>query len=134
MAKTKSELGRMSRNKGKRFERQCREIMADITDWPYWNRTQRGDKQWGGDLSPCDKNGRIVYLNNTEGGSYYVECRARATLTKGTMMTWWQDVELMARQGEMGQWILLCKQDRGPVLAICSVDQKLGTNLKARIY
>jgi len=134
MAKTKSQIGRASRNKGKRFERQCVAVMHSITGWPFWKRTQRGDKQWGGDLISCDATGKLVTIVPSGGYSYYVECRARATLRRTELMTWWQDVEAMARNGGATRWILLAKQDRGPVLAICSWEQALGTNLVVRIH
>ena len=133
--KTRSAIGRMSRNKGKRFERQCREIMADISGWPYWKRTQRGDKQWQGDLEMCHEDGQKrvgIYL--AEEPTYYVECRARATLTADKIIQWVQEVEAMWITGGIDRGVLICKQDRGPVLAICSWEQEIGRQLNARIY
>jgi len=135
MTKTKQQIGRASRNKGKRFERACRDVMWDITGWQWWKRTQRGDKQWQGDLVPCDESGgcvtSLVADNSTVG---YVECRARGTLTSGMMNEWFMDVQTMAKKGGFAVSVLLCKQDRGPILAVCSWEQKLGMTLTARIY
>ncbi len=46
MARTRQQAGKLSRNKGKAFERKVvRDIMPKLTGWAYWKRTQRGDKQ-----------------------------------------------------------------------------------------
>ncbi len=136
MAKTKAQTGRASRNKGKRFERACREVMWDITGWQYWKRTQRGDKQWQGDLVACHENGTgLTPLESVEGGTYYVECRARGLLTAGIIAKWVDEVRDKAIDVSAASlWVLLCKQDRGPILAVCSWEQQLGETLKARIY
>ena len=135
MAKTKQQIGRASRNKGKRFERACRDVMWDITGWQYWKRTQRGDKQWAGDLVVCMEDGSSgPFTEPFVATSYYVECRARGTLTSGMMNEWFMDVRTMAQKGKFERSVLLCKQDRGPILAICSWEQKLGIALVARIY
>ena len=134
MTKTRQQIGRMSRNKGKRFERDCRSIMWQITQWQWWKRTQRGDTQHGGDLIPCKENGSPL-LDAGIIPRYYVECRARATLSSGTIVKWVDEVRDKAIDLSAATlWVLLCKQDRGPILAICSWEQELGENLKARIY
>ncbi len=134
MAKTKQQIGKASRNKGKNFERQCRGIMHQLTGWPYWKRTQRGDKQWAGDLASCDEVGKLVSVVPPGGHTYYVECRARATLRTTELIQWWFDVGIMARDAVALRWVLLAKQDRGPVLAICSWEQRVGAELVARLF
>jgi len=127
--KTKSQIGKASRNKGKRFERQCRKVMYYISGWQFWKRTQRGDTQFWGDLVPCNE-----YGQETDGLGYYVECRTRGTLTKGQIAKWVDEVQTKAGEAMAERWVLLCKQDRGPVLAICSVDQLASATYKARIF
>ena len=131
MAKTKQQIGRMARNKGKRFERQCHSIMWDISGWQWWKRTQRGDTQHNGDLIPCTEDGRPL-LGEGIIGRYYVECRARATVGRSSIIKWIEEVRDKA--GDPCMWVLLVKANNGPTLAICAWEQTLGEAWKARIY
>jgi len=130
MVKTRQQIGRMSRNKGKRFERQCREMMHSITGWPYWKRTQRGDLQLEGDLVACTDDSGGVPISVF---GYYVECKARASLSCGMIMSWYH--EALSKKGRKEKVVLLCKQDRGVVLAVCSWEQDCEEPwMNARIY
>ena len=128
MKKTRSQIGRMSRNKGKRFELACRDIMADISGWRYWKRTQRGDAQTQGDLVP-DKG-----PHNEGNPWYYVECRARGELSLAVLKRWYLEVKAKSKAISSDYWVLLARQDRGPILAICSWLNEDNHKLVARLY
>ena len=136
MARTPQQIGRASRSKGKRFERECRAVMSELTGWPDWKRTQRGDKQHRGDLVPCEPDGReltaITCPQLPNYRTFYVECRVRATLSKPKMARWWDDTKMQARKSQAAA-VLLCKQDRGPILAFCSWIQSEEDHLIAAV-
>jgi len=101
-------MGKKSRDKGKRFERYCaKHVLPKLTGHPHWKRTQRGDTQHRGDLIPCDAEGKEVALKN----SYeIVECKTRAKLPVSEIKAWTKDLD-----AESGNWLLIFKQDHGPV-------------------
>ncbi len=124
MPRTRQQAGRLSRNKGKAFERRvAKEVMPELTGHPHWKRTQRGDKQNFGDLEPCTKDGVQVWLDTkslTLTRKYYVECRSRAVLSATEIRKWQAEVQLAATAVGSSYWILIVKQDRGPIWAFVS--------------
>ena len=132
MARTREQAGRLSRNKGKRFERECRAVMAELVGWPHWKRTQRGDTQHYGDLVACDENGMEMVFHDKN--KYYIECRARATLSAKTIGVWFAEVTKAAARAGKPNWLLITKQDRGPTWVFLSWEQQPGENLRAWIF
>jgi len=131
--RTKSQIGKASRDKGKRFERQSREIMAEVSGWPHWKRTQRGDTQHMGDLVECVIDGSPKPQHGFS-TTWYVECKVRGAMSLGMLMAWYQDTEVKARKIMADKWVLIAKQDRGVIMVIRSDENRIGDALSARLY
>lgn len=131
MARTPQQAGKLSRDKGKRFERHvAKHIMPKLTGWEHWKRTQRGDKQHYGDLVPCDEKGMEM---DGVAHNYYVECRTRATLSSAEIMKWMEETEEAARNSGRLNCFLVVKQDRGPIWVLGDVTN-LGAGLLAQMF
>ena len=82
-------MGRKSRNKGAAFERESRGLLASLTGWEKWRRTESGQEQRYGDLvrEPC----RECRLAPGWPEDIVVECKRRHSLTTGMLDKWWND-------------------------------------------
>jgi len=115
MIRNREQAGRLSRNKGKAFERRCcKEIMPLLTGWKYWKRTQRGDKQYFGDLAACDEKGMEI-KGTASCISWYVECRTRAVLSAKEIRKWLVETRQAAEAADAIEYALIVKQNHGPI-------------------
>lgn len=91
-------MGQKSQDKGAAFERECRGLLASLTGWEKWRRSQSGHEQRYGDLirEPCRK----CKLAPGWPEDIVVECKRRRVLTTGMVDRWWN--ETLAKAGVLG--------------------------------
>lgn len=91
------EVGHKSSQRGKAFERKCRDVMTQVTGYPRWRRTVAGHEQIYGDLIPVAESGKQVDLI---GGPIFVECKMRSGNVTTPMWQGWISTCLQMMQNQ----------------------------------
>ncbi|KKN72106.1 hypothetical protein LCGC14_0413920 [marine sediment metagenome] len=110
-------MGSRERNTGARWERQAKKFAAELTGHLHWRRTDGGEKQWNGDLIPC--NGRDGPVDKINAGKFYVECKFRKKIQRRHVKEWIRTI-IKNSCGDERRWLLLIKQDGGPIIVFDS--------------
>jgi hypothetical protein len=106
-------MGKISHDRGKRFERKCCRLLPSLLDHTHFKRTGSIGKQHRGDIVACDADGKDVpgLLDH-----WYIECKGHSALTANQIRQWAIDAAKAGHYAE-STWLLF-GQPRGPVYAL----------------
>lgn len=113
----RQKAGKKARDHGADFERKCARLLPQLIDHLYWKRTRLGDKQYYGDLVPCD----APMLKGPERTDlmpdFHIECKFRAKgYTMKQVRGWMRAVNKTAHYTTK-RWLLVGGM-KGPVFAV----------------
>lgn len=107
-------MGKISRDRGKRFEQRCCRLLPGLLEHSHFKRTGSRGRQHRGDIVACDAQGKEIpeLLDR-----WYIECKCRGTLTAAMIRGWAKDTACAGHYAK-ATWLLF-GQHRGPVYALC---------------
>ena len=106
-------MGKISRDRGKRFEQRCCRLLPGLLDHEHFKRTGSRGRQHRGDIVACDAQGKEIpeLLDR-----WYIECKCWGVLTPGKIREWAIKTAKAGHAAE--QTWLLFGQPKGPAYAL----------------